>query len=294
MVEKLYASEFFEEGRIPLCVFRMPYVEDSRKQHSHDFHEIMVVLGGVAIHHFVDKDQTISMGDVFVIPPDTAHGYEVVEDAGVQVLNVLFNLEELRMTIRDLDQVPGFHALFSVRKSGDFEPHLKLGAKDLALLHSVIEGIEEEQANELPGWEFSCQTKFREMVLFMSRRYSHIINQKANSSHQMDPVLSHLEKHLAEDVRFESLARVAGMTPTTFRRVFRECFGCSPMAYLQQLRVKRAMLLLANPKKSISEIAFEVGFNDSGYFSKVFRAETGKTPKKFKSDLNSQKPGKSY
>jgi AraC family L-rhamnose operon transcriptional activator RhaR/AraC family L-rhamnose operon regulatory protein RhaS len=66
------------------------------------------------------------------------------------------------------------------------------------------------------------------------------------------------------------------------RRAFQETFACSPMAYLQQLRVKRAMLLLADPLKSISDVAFEVGFNDSGYFSRVFKVETDETPKEFR------------
>jgi AraC-like DNA-binding protein len=285
MVEKLFASEFFEPGRIPLCVFRMPYVERSRNLHSHDFHEVMVVLAGVAVHHFGDKHETITMGDVFVIPPDTVHGYEVMENSGVQVLNVLFNLEQLRMNIRDLDELPGFHALFSVMQSGEFEPHLKLEAKDLAFLHSIIEEIEEEQANELPGWEFCCQTKFREMVLFMSRRYSHVMSRTGNGIHEMGAVLNYMEKHLTEEMRFEALAQEASMSATTLRRVFRESFGCSPMAYLKQLRVKRAMLLLANPGKTICDVAFEVGFNDSGYFSRVFRQETGQTPKEFRLNL---------
>lgn len=285
MVEKLLAKDFFETGRIPLCVFRMPYVEFSRKLHSHDFHEVMIVLAGVAIHHFGDKHETISMGDVFVIPPESTHGYEVMENTGVQVLNVLFNLEQLRMNIRDLDQIPGFHALFSVKYSSQFEPHLKLQAKDLALLNSIIEEIEQEQEGELPGWEFSCQTKFRELILFMSRRYSHVINQTGKNVLRMGEVVNHMEKNLTEELRFESLAEVANMSPTTLRRVFRESFGCSPMAYLQQLRVKRAMLLLANPTKSICDVAFEVGFNDSGYFSRVFRQETGQTPKEFRCSI---------
>lgn len=285
MVEQLFAKDFFESGRIPLCVFRMPYVEFSRNLHSHDFHEVMVVLGGVAIHHFGDKHETISMGDVFVIPPHSTHGYEVLDNTGVQVLNVLFNLEELRLNIRDLDEIPGFHALFSVKSSRQFEPHLKLQAKDLALLNSIIEEIEQEQENELPGWEFSCQTKFREMLLFMSRRHSHVINQTGKNILRMGEVVNYMEKNLAQELKFEELAKIAHMSPTTLRRVFRDSFGCSPMAYLQLLRVKRAMILMANPVKSICDVAFEVGFNDSGYFSRVFRQETGQTPKEFRNSI---------
>jgi two-component system response regulator YesN len=54
------------------------------------------------------------------------------------------------------------------------------------------------------------------------------------------------------------------------------------MVYLQQLRVKKAMLMLADPSKSVCDIAFEVGFNDSGYFTRVFKKEIGETPREFR------------
>ena len=94
-----------------------------------------------------------------------------------------------------------------------------------------------------------------------------------------------MEKHLGEDLRFEKLAEVVRMSPTALRRTFQETFACSPMAYLQQLRVKKAMLLLSDPLKSISDVAFDVGFNDSGYFSRVFKQGTNETPKEFRTHI---------
>jgi AraC-like DNA-binding protein len=285
MTEKLAAKNFFELGHIPLCVFRMPYVDWSRKIHSHDFHEMMIVIGGVAIHHMEDCHVTVSMGDVFVIPPGHMHGYDVPENSGVQVLNVLFDLKELKMNTRDLEQIPGFHALFSVKLFSNHEPHLKLPAKDLSFVNSLVEEIEREQEEMAPGCEFYCETKLRELMVFLARRYSHVATPSGKNVLKLGELISYMEKHLGEDLRFEELAKAIHMSPTSLRRTFQETFNCSPMAYLQQLRVKRAMLLLADPMKSISDVAFDVGFNDSGYFSRVFRQEAGETPKTFREKL---------
>jgi len=285
MTEKLVAKDFFEQGHIPLCVFRMPYVDFDREVHSHGFHEMMIVVGGMAVHHMNGRDREISMGDVFVIPPGNLHGYDVPKDSGVQVLNVLFDLEKLDINTRDLGQIPGFHALFSLRGTSHGEPHLKLSAKDLALVYSIVEEMEREQEEMVPGHEFFCGTKFRELIVFLSRHYSHVSSPSGKSILKLSGLICYMERHLGEEVRFETLAEEIHMSPTSLRRVFNEAFGCSPMAYLQQLRVKKAMLLLADVTKSISDVAFEVGFNDSGYFSRVFKQETGETPKAFRAGI---------
>ena len=61
--------------------------------------------------------------------------------------------------------------------------------------------------------------------------------------------------------------------------------GTSPMEFLREARIRKATLLLTNTGKSISEIAYGCGFSDPKYFSKCFKATTGKTPSEFKIDL---------
>ena len=60
MVELLSSSEFWSSEELPMCVYRMPYADFSRQIHTHDFHEIMIVVGGVALHHMDDLHESIS------------------------------------------------------------------------------------------------------------------------------------------------------------------------------------------------------------------------------------------
>jgi len=63
---------------------------------------------------------------------------------------------------------------------------------------------------------------------------------------------------------------------------FRNELGVTPIAYLNRYRVSQAKRLLTETNKSVTEIAMEVGFSDSGYFSRVFRRETGRSPEAFR------------
>ena len=54
------------------------------------------------------------------------------------------------------------------------------------------------------------------------------------------------------------------------------------MSYLQKLRIQQAMLLLASPDLSITEVAHTGGYNDSSYIARVFKQEVGESPKNYR------------
>jgi AraC-like DNA-binding protein len=260
----------------------MPFLCGSRDPHSHNFYEIMVVIGGAAIHHIDKFHQTISMGDVYIIKPGQPHSYEVEGSGGIEVVNILFGDELLRADLRDLDQLPGFQTLFCNQSKRTLSPHLRLPPQELAHVISLVEQIEIELEDMTTGYELFCETKFRELLLLISRRYSHVQGRVNSNVIRMSELIAYMEKHLGEDISFNMLAKVSKMSPTSLRRICQAAFGCSPMDYLRKLRVNKAMLLLADTSKSVSDVAFEVGFQDAGYFSRIFKAESGKTPREFK------------
>lgn len=78
------------------------------------------------------------------------------------------------------------------------------------------------------------------------------------------------------------IAKRVGVSPSHLVRIFQANLGTSPMRYLTQLRVRQATGLLARSQLTIKEVAFMVGFRDQLYFSRVFRQETGQSPREFR------------
>lgn len=76
----------------------------------------------------------------------------------------------------------------------------------------------------------------------------------------------------------EQLARVVGMSLSSFKRRFRENFGTAPGKWLAEQRISNALALLRDSNKTISEIAFELGYNDVSAFGKALKRVTGSTP----------------
>ena len=264
----------------------MPFLGGNRNLHSHNFYEIMIVIGGAAMHHIGDFHQTISMGDVYIIKPGQQHSYEVELSGGIEVLNVLFGDELLGADLRDIEQVPGFRALFTEKESKrNLSPHLKLPPQELAQLNNLAEQIEIELEDMTAGYEFFCETKFRELLIVLSRRYSHVQGRGNKNVLRMGELLAYMDNHLEEDITFNTLVEVSKMSPTSLRRMCQAAFGCSPMDYLRRLRIHKAMLLFTDSSKSVTEVAYQVGFQDAGYFSRIFKDESGKTPSEFRQGL---------
>src|SRR5215207_2165991 len=87
-----------------------------------------------------------------------------------------------------------------------------------------------------------------------------------------------MDRDYAHPLDVPALGRVAGVSPFHFIRVFRATFGETPHRYLQRRRVERAMSLLRETDRSVTEISFEVGFTSLGTFSRTFAEIVGEPP----------------
>ena len=86
----------------------------------------------------------------------------------------------------------------------------------------------------------------------------------------------------AEPLDIPRLAAIAHVSEAHFIRTFRATFGETPHRYLQRRRVERAMFLLAQTRREVTEICFEVGFTSLGSFSRTFRDIVGEAPSAFR------------
>ena len=92
-------------------------------------------------------------------------------------------------------------------------------------------------------------------------------------------IAQYLEINLREQISLTALAQRFGYTPSYLNRIFKKEYGVSPLQYLTDLRITRAKeLLLRHPDISIKTVASNVGYEDSRYFSRIFKNETGMTP----------------
>lgn len=85
-------------------------------------------------------------------------------------------------------------------------------------------------------------------------------------------------KMVNKNVRMENIAIELNVGYAWFRKAFKNYTGISPKQYLLQLRIEQAKLMLSDNSKPVKEIAFELNFESTSFFSKQFKLKTGKSP----------------
>ncbi len=94
--------------------------------------------------------------------------------------------------------------------------------------------------------------------------------------------LEWLEQRLGDALSVTDLAEVSGLSESHFRQRFHQEMGISPSDFIARKRVQKAKTMLRGSDLSITEIAFQLGFQSSPYFAAVFKKLTGHTPSQFR------------
>lgn len=81
---------------------------------------------------------------------------------------------------------------------------------------------------------------------------------------------------------FEDLAQRLELNPAYFSRLFKKIEGQTPQAFLQDLRIEKAKILLMNTELSNQEIAMFTGFSYANYFAKVFKEKENLSPQAYR------------
>lgn len=120
---------------------------------------------------------------------------------------------------------------------------------------------------------------------FMKEEFSRLNDIRSHRSAKdlIEQVKLYLDEHYMEPIGSEQLQQVFGYNKTYISNVFSDVVGIPPGKYLSKIRIEKAMELLhERPELSLRQVAEQVGYEDSLYFSKVFKNATGLSPKAYK------------
>lgn len=110
-------------------------------------------------------------------------------------------------------------------------------------------------------------------------------NAVAGSKH--DSTISIAKKYIQEnfsqpDISLHTVADEVNVSPNHFSTVFRQETGETFINYITKIRMERAKYLLITTDMRTSDVGYEIGYNDTHYFSYAFKRNTGMTPKEFR------------
>ncbi|MCR4689936.1 MAG: AraC family transcriptional regulator [Lachnospiraceae bacterium] len=158
-------------------------------------------------------------------------------------------------------------------------------AKELA---DLISNLSEIYKNETYFKETKCRVEIYKILILIGE---HVISeQREILGNEFSDIAwgyirhacGYLCEHAGEDISQKDVAAEVGLSPFYFSKLFREYTHMSFPAYLADMRVQNAIALLANEKLSITDCAFQSGFQSTTTFNKIFRESTGCTPREYR------------
>nr|WP_252724440.1 AraC family transcriptional regulator [Vibrio hepatarius] len=159
-----------------------------------------------------------------------------------------------------------------------YKDNLCLEVEKLDIVLSTLnlnENTTKEWAEELSK-KIYCQFNNHHEVL-ETYKAPELIEQKVINKDLVE-ILRYIDNNLSRKIREQDIAEYCHYSVTYFSRFFHQTIGVCFRDYLTFQRINLAKQLLSEKKEKISFIAFQCGYNDVSYFSRIFKKKTGLSP----------------
>lgn len=244
--------------------------------HWHVEFELIRILSGQLLLTIDENEYTVTTGSTIIIPAGCVHS-GVPDHCTYEC--IVFDINAL------LSKNDSCCKLVQRISDHEIEPHYVYQAS-YNDIHQISWCLFDAIATKVEGYELIVLGAFYHLFgLIYSNGYYNTVSSQLSRNHkrivQLKSALEFMESSYNRQITLEDIANVVNMSPKYFCRFFQEMTHRTPIDYLNYYRIERACYLLLTTDQSITEVAFNSGFNDLSYFIKTFKRYKGTTPKKY-------------
>ena len=241
--------------------------------HDHSFYEINLILAGHGTHFLEGEKFEATVGDVFVIPPGTVHGYEST-DKSFNVYHIILKDAFLEKYAWELKSLLGYSLLFEI------EPYLRTKARkfyinldfsELEVLKPDLVALSENANDESRSADITKTVKALGIICDLSKiMYERSLSPKTETGKEFSQIsksLEYIHECYADKISLDTLARLSNMSRSTFVRKFKSICHTTPNEYLINYRCNMAKKLLTYGANKTT-VAHQCGFYDVSHMEK--------------------------
>ncbi len=259
--------------------------------HTHDYMQIWYVQKGCCEHYIDGNRHLLVKGNLFVLPPFVVHKIKAIQGEDVEIIGCEF-----------LTDFVSKHESLSYKDSGFFDfafiepflmsmeavrPRLQLAGKSQAVVEELMQEMYHEYCNKKKYFEIIVKSDLLKLLANVARVYEESEDPKNEElfgryREAVNAAISYIVENYNANIYIEDVCKIAMMSQTYFSYLFKQITGYTFVEYVNNLRIKKAMEMLKDFDTSITDICYTVGFNDAAYFNRVFRKETGLSPRRYR------------
>jgi len=270
-------NQLFNISRIDAV--RAKEIEEAPDEpHVHDFEELIVGMKG-RLEHFVDfKSGTVEAPLVSFIAKGKVHRIITkLQDGSFDMWLLRFRSEFISETVFQL------YSSFHNNANLQLQP-----GECFNRLITVCEIISQEMKHQVPDLSIVRHMLSALFIMIEAERKKLPESENSDKSIQNETFINFLkilEDNYRRPLGVEFYAEKLFMSSRNLNLICQKIMNQSVSEIIETRKLTEAKNLLASTNKSISEIGFELGYNEKSYFSNVFKKKSGQTPSEFRDEM---------
>ena len=274
-----HGTKFFPfavyHGRIPEWLEGFPL-------HWHNEFEIILVTYGSGLIFLHGKKITVQKDDIILIPPGEIHSIQQNGKEFMAYYNIIFSLSLL-------DENPeSFCSRFYFSKFTDGSRlknyHLEKDSQENAAIFPLVNELSSFWEKDFSDSALLIKARIFEIMHRISKNVE-LISQNSSSANKikrLKKILSFIQENFEHRISIKEAASICSLSESRFMQMFHQETGMSFIQYLNDFRLESCAAQLKRTSKSVTEIAFENGFDNISYFIRQFKKKYSCTPLSFR------------
>ncbi len=294
---KLYTECFWDDWDRIVDIYvekndRVPeYINDEKT------YKIVVVEKGTFGLKIDKRDYTVKAPAIIMLSNKNKADFKIMEKIKADI--VFFNPTAVRdefsyerIDAHDFDSQIGtivyqdFVMILPFTDADVTQPVIPISLNSLERVKSIISSLDVQLKGQKDGF-WPCRSRSFLMELLYFINYSYVIvssgdDKDSESDVTFSKIVEYLNEHIGENINLERLTKEFLINRNKLNDIFMNESSMTCMNYLLKLRLDLAKVLLSTTQIPIGEVSARVGFEDSNYFTKVFKKHEGMSPKAFR------------
>lgn len=298
-------NQTLNTNRIGVTVGDIGWSFGPRKEEDY---ELIAMVSGTSIFNIDDEKYTVKEGDIILLPPHQINSNYTTGETACKYYYIHFTIDnlvscsyntmatELNTILKQLHPFKNefFFRLPLIGQACIFIPeHYQLN-NDKSKLWTIFEKALYERNHYSIGSKGLIDAYLMEMLILIYRTMlsqeglNNVISEKGTTHQKLELMIKYIHHNYTNRITLDELSEQFELSKQYIIRLFKERYHQTPIQYIQQYRLYMAKKLMHDSDLTISEIAYQVGFSNPFYFSRLFKRYEGVTPSELRKGIYSR------
>jgi AraC-like DNA-binding protein len=254
--------------------------------HSHQHYEVYYFHGGKCTYLIGDRIYVLAPGDLILMNGMTLHCAKI--DPSVEYVRSIIHFEPAGLQPL-LEPLRSVNILQPFRELNNFR--IRLRGRNREEVEQLLGHMNEMYKRRDPVGFNRFRLAFVDLLHIIFEHCQQPLKDKGELPSEKEKtaqsIISYLERNYTEDLHLDQLQEELHLSKFYLSKLFKEVTGVTIFDFLYQRRINQAKILfLLDPKRTVTEVCFQVGFKHLAHFSRMFKDQVGMPPEQYKKSLH--------